>query len=338
MGRIKTGIIGIGEIGSVHARNVAALIPGAELVALADRRLEAAQKAARELSVPSALGDYRAMLEDRSIEAVLICTTPDSHARIIEEAAASKKHIFCEKPVGISEEEILKALAAVRGSGVKLQVGFNRRFDPHFQRVRRLIAENRIGTVQLLRLTSRDPEPPSAEYYRVSGGIFLDMTIHDLDLARYLVADEASELYANGSVLIDPGIGAFGDADTLAVTLKFKGGALAVIDNSCRAVFGYDQRLEVLGASGMIGAGNPLPDTCVVADGSGFHSPPLLHFFVDRYRESYLRELEAFFEAIRRDEEPPVTGNDGWIAARMAFAAAESLRSRRAVRLPEGGP
>ncbi len=334
MEMLKIGLIGAGRIGRLHAENLVRRVPGAELVGVADVVEEAAAGLARELGVPRVTADYRELLRDPEIEAVLICTSTDTHAEIIRAAAATGKHIFCEKPLALDLAEIDSALDAVKRAGVILQVGFHRRFDPHFRRLKELIAEGAIGTPWLLKITSYDPAPPPLAYIKVSGGIFLDMTIHDFDMARFLLG-EVEEVYATGSVLVDPEIGAAGDVDTAVVTLRFESGALGVITNCRQATYGHDQRIEVLGEKGGLFAENPLPHTAVLADQGGYRSAPLHHFFVERYREAYIAEMEAFVAAVRNKTAPPVTGLDGKIPVAMGYAAKRSFAEKRPVKLSE---
>ena len=333
--RVNIGVIGGGRIGRLHAQNLSTRIAGATVVAVADIVPEAAEKLAQELRIGAAYGDPRAILEDPAVDAVAICSSTDTHAGLIEAAAAAGKHIFCEKPIALDLGAIDRALAAVERAGVKLQVGFNRRFDPSFRRVRDLVATGKVGTPHLLRITSRDPAPPPLSYVRVSGGLFLDMMIHDFDTARYLMGAEVEEVYAAASVLVDPAIGQAGDVDTAAVTLRFAGGALGVIDNSRRAVYGYDQRVEVFGSGGMALATNRTPDAVVYSDGDGVHAALPLYFFVERYSQAYVAEMEAFVAAIAEDREPPVTGRDGRLPVVMAYAAIKSYAEHRPVRLSE---
>lgn len=335
MRSVRLGIIGAGRIGKVHAENLVHRISGAEVVAIADLREEAAQKCAIELGIPRAYGDPRPILEDKAVDAVFICTSTDTHAPLIEAAARTGKHIFCEKPIALDLPAIDRALEAVSRAGVKLQVGFNRRFDPNFARARELVAQGTVGRPHLLRVTSRDPAPPPPEYVKVSGGIFLDMTIHDLDMARFLLGEEVVEVYATGSVLVDKRIGELGDVDTAVVVLRFQNGAIGVIDNSRRAVYGYDQRVEVFGDKGMVRVDNPRLDTLVQSDDQGDHATRIFRFFMDRYTESFVREAQAFVDCVREDRVPPVTGEDGRIAVVLAHAALRSLKERRPVRLEE---
>ena len=338
MSTVKVGIIGAGRIGRLHAENLVRRIPGAEVVALADVMEEAARRLATELGIPHAFGEPSPIFEDPSIDAVLICSSTDTHAQFIKQAAQAGKHVFCEKPVALDLEEIDRALAAVERAGVILQVGFNRRFDPSFSAAKEAVAAGKIGRPHLLKITSRDPTPPPIEYIKVSGGIFLDMTIHDFDMARFLMGEEVVEVYAAGAVLVDERIGEAGDIDTAVVTLRFASGALGVIDNSRRAVYGYDQRVEVFGERGMVRVENPKPHQAMLSTADGDHAPPLLHFFVERYTDSYVRELSAFIEAIQKGEEPPVTGRDGKIAVVMGYAAKRSLEEGRPVRFSEIDP
>jgi myo-inositol 2-dehydrogenase/D-chiro-inositol 1-dehydrogenase len=252
---------------------------------------------------------------------------------MIEEAAAAGKHIFCEKPIDFSLARIDRCLAAVERAGVKLQIGFNRRFDANFARVRQAVAEGQIGDPHILRITSRDPAPPPISYVEVSGGMFLDMTIHDFDMARFLVGSEVEEVYAAGAVSVDPAIGAAGDIDTAVLTLKFANGCLGTIDNSRQAVYGYDQRVEVFGSKGMASAGNNTADQAVLSDASGVHAALPLYFFVERYVDSYIAELSAFIRCIQEDTPPPVSGLDGRIPVQMGYAAQKSLAEGRPVRL-----
>src|SRR5207249_1639206 len=224
---------------------------------------------------------------------------------------------------------------AVEKAGVKLQIGFNRRFDPSFAKVRELVASGSIGRPHVIRITSRDPGPPPLDYIKVSGGIFLDMTIHDFDMARFLSGSEAEELYAIGDALVDPAIGKAGDVDTAIVTLRLKNGALVAIDNSRRAIYGYDQRIEVFGSKGSVSAGNRAPDEHLLMDAQGLHHAKPLYFFLERYAEAYVLEMRAFVEAALKDETPSVTGREGLQAVVMGLAATRSLHEGRPVKLSE---
>ncbi len=335
---IRLGLLGAGRIGRLHGRHLATRMPGASLNAIADIRLLAAQELAAELGISRAYDDPRRVIEDPAIDAVVICTSTDTHATLIEAAAQSGKHIFCEKPIDLDLARIDSVLQAVAQAGVVFQVGFNRRFDPSFRRARELVASGELGAPHLVRITSRDPAPPPIEYVRVSGGLFLDMAIHDFDMARFLVGRDVEEISATGAVLVDPAIGAAGDIDTALTSLRFAGGALGSIDNSRRAVYGYDQRVEVLCSEGAVVVGNPTAHQVDVLGPQGTRSAPLMYFFVERYTEAYLREMEAFLQAVSTNAAPPVGGADGREAVVMAYAAKRSLDERRPVALTEVDP
>lgn len=332
---VTIGLIGAGRIGRVHAEHLATRISAAELSIVADISRSAGRECARQFDVPEIVTDYREMLTRSNVDAVVICSSTDTHAQIIVEAAEAGKHIFCEKPIALDLQSIDRALAAVEEAGVKLQVGFNRRFDANYRRVRRAIEQDHIGEPHILHIISRDPEPPSLEYVERSGGIFLDMTIHDFDMARYLIGSDVTEVYTIGGVMIDPAIGAAGDLDTTVVVLTFQNGVIGTIDNSRQAVYGYDQRVEVLGSKGAIRTENDFPNRAIRSGAQGVHLDPPLHFFMERYMASYLREMEAFVEAVRRDTPVPVTGRDGRAPIVMGLAARKAYDENRPVRLSE---
>lgn len=334
-GKVRVGVIGAGRIGRVHAEHLAHRIPNANLVAVSDIAVEAAEKLARELSVPAAYQDYRRIMENQDIEAVVICSSTDTHAGMIKDAAAAGKHVFCEKPIAHDLVEIDQALSSVDRAGVKLQVGFNRRFDANFQRVKEIVQSGKIGEPQILRITSRDPEPPPISYVQISGGIFLDMTIHDFDMARFLIDSRVHEVFAAAGVMVDPAIGKAGDVDTAVTILRYESGAIGTIDNCRKAVYGYDQRVEVFGSKGVVMVSNNKPDTAVLSDNAGDHSALPLFFFMDRYIESYISEMQAFINCIQDDKAPPVTGIDGRVPVVMGYAAKKSYEENRPVKLSE---
>jgi myo-inositol 2-dehydrogenase/D-chiro-inositol 1-dehydrogenase len=303
-------------------------------VAACDIRLEVAQAVADELGIHRVVQDYHELLADKSIEAILIATSTDTHAFIMKDVAAAGKHIFCEKPLALDLLSIDDALGAVDKAGVKLQVGFNRRFDKSFRRVHEIVTSGEIGRPCILRITNRDPVPPSAEYARVSGGMFLDMTIHDFDMARFQIGD-VEEVYAIGNVLVAPQLTEAGDVDTNIVTLKFANGALGVIDNSRQAVYGYDQRLEVFCSAGVAMAENEAENTVVKGIEDGFHSARPPYFFMQRYAECYVTEVREFLECVRDDKTPSITGRDGRMAVVMGYAAWKSWKENRPVKLSE---
>ena len=333
MEKVNIGVIGVGRIGRLHARNLKYQVPGTKVLAVADIFEKSAREVASQLEIPIAEKDYRVLLENDDIDAVVICSSTVTHAQIISEAAEAGKHIFCEKPIALDLDKIDQAIAAVKKAGVKLQVGFNRRFDPSFKKAKELVKNGTIGTPHLVRITSRDPEPPPISYIKVSGGIFLDMMIHDFDMARYLLDQEVVELMAVGSCLVDPAIGEEGDIDTAIVTLKYENGAWGTIDNSRKAVYGYDQRIEIFGSEGCVMVGNPKPTEVIVNSAKDTISDKPLYFFIERYQEAYLAEMEEFINCIREDKEPPVSGFDGKISVQMGYAAKESLSKRSFVKL-----
>ncbi len=332
---IRFGLIGAGRIGKLHASNLATRIKKAELLCVADVYKEAADTCARENNIPYSYNDYHRILERKDIDAVVICTATDTHARIIKEAAEAGKHIFCEKPIALDLKEIDEALSVVEKTGVKLQIGFNRRFDPNPQKIRKMVENGELGNPHLIRITSRDPAPPSYEYIKVSGGIFLDMMIHDFDMARFLCNDEIAEVYATGNVLIDPKIGELGDIDTAIVTLKFKGGTLGTIDNSRKSPYGYDQRIEVFGSKRCVIGHNKAPDQVEIADDMGMHFEKPLYFFIERYEQSFITELEQFIGSIANNTQPPVSGYDGKMAVVVGMAAKRSLAEGKPIKIEE---
>jgi myo-inositol 2-dehydrogenase/D-chiro-inositol 1-dehydrogenase len=332
---LNIGIIGAGRIGKVHAATLAYRIPAARVLAVADVDTTAAQQLAVQFKIPLATTDYRDVLNDPAIDAVLICSGTDTHARFTEEAAQAGKHIFCEKPIAHSLAEIDQALAAVAKAGVKLQVGFNRRFDANYRRVREAVERGEIGQPALLHIVSRDPAPPPVAYVKVSGGMFLDMTIHDFDMARFLIGAEVEEVYVQAGVTVDPAIGEAGDVDTAVIMLRFANGVIGTIDNCRRASYGYDQRVEILGSKGAISTMNNYPNAAILSDGASVRRDLPLNFFMDRYTESFANELVAFVDAVLHDKPVPVTGSDARVPVVMGLAAGKSYREGRPVKLCE---
>jgi myo-inositol 2-dehydrogenase/D-chiro-inositol 1-dehydrogenase len=328
-------VIGAGRIGRVHAQNLAHRIPNVQLLAVADPNEQAARELASVSGAQLVVSDHRELLSNPDVDAVLICSPTGSHATICQEAARAGKHIFCEKPISQSLEKIDETLRVVDQAGVKFQVGFNRRFDANFRRVRQGIESGEIGVPWLLHIISRDPAPPGIDYVRTSGGIFLDMTIHDFDMARYLVGDEVEEVYTMAAVRVDPAIGEAGDLDTALISLRFRGGVIASIDNSRKAVYGYDQRVEVLGSKGAISTLNNYPNQAIISDATTIRRDLPLNFFMDRYTDSFVAEVAAFVEAVMADTPVPVSGLDGRPPVAIALAAAKSHKERRPIALAE---
>ncbi len=333
--KIGVGVIGTGRIGNLHIQHLCQNIPDAEVIAICSLDTETADDLAEQFTIPIATTDYGTLLTDPKIDAVIVASSTDTHVEICQAAAAEGKHIFCEKPIALDLEQIDETLAIIENAEIKFQVGFNRRFDTNFIRVREAITSGEIGEPHMLRITSRDPTPPPIEYIKVSGGIFLDMTIHDFDMARYLINDEVVEIYVMGGVRVDPKIGEVGDIDTAIITLRFQNGVIATIDNSREAVYGYDQRVEVFGSKGMVHAGNPLTDTVTFSGSDGIHTTSPPYFFVERYKDAYLSELQAFIRCVQENTQPLVTGADGRAPIVMGYAALKSLRENRPVLLSE---
>ena len=333
---LNIGVLGAGRIGKIHAENIAYFFPGAKLRAIADVNLTPAMEAwAKGLGVTRVSKDPGIVLNDPEIQAVLICSSTDTHADFTVLAAQAGKHVFCEKPVDLTLEKVCAALAAVKKAGVKLQVGFNRRFDHNFARVREHVVSGAIGEPHLIKITSRDPQPPPATYVAVSGGIFLDMMIHDLDMARFQAGSEVVEVFAAGAVLVDEAIGKAGDVDTAVVTLRFANGALAVIDNSRKAAYGYDQRLEVFGSKGAAVAENDAPNTVKLSTESGVVGEKPMYFFLERYKDAFIAEMKAFLDALAENQPCKVTGEDGLQDLIVALAAKKSLVEKRTVKISE---
>ncbi len=324
---LSVALLGAGRIGTVHAETLAGL-SGIAVAAVADADEAAARRLAARLGAK--VRDVAAIAADGAIDAVLICTPTDTHAPLIERFARAGKAIFCEKPIDLDSRRAAAALEVVAQSKVPLMVGFNRRFDPRFAALRRAIDEGRIGRVESVLIVSRDPAPPPLDYIRRSGGLFKDMTIHDFDMARFLLDEEIATVRAEAAALVDPAIGAAGDHDTASVILTTASGRQAVIVNSRRSGYGYDQRIEVHGSGGMVAAPNPVPAEIVTADAAGLHRPPLHDFFMTRYRDAYRAEMAAFVAALREGRPPRPDGGDGLAALRIAEAADRSLVSGRA--------
>ncbi|MBQ8972047.1 MAG: inositol 2-dehydrogenase [Clostridia bacterium] len=322
--KLRIGVIGAGRIGKLHSNNLVSRVPNAELAAISDVYEPAAKELAEKLGVANYYNDYHKILEDPTIDAVFICSSTDTHSPISIEAAKAGKHIFCEKPIDHDLDKIKNVLDEVKKAGVKYQVGFNRRFDRNFKHVHEVVKNGGIGDVQIVKVTSRDPEAPPLSYVKVSGGIFVDMTIHDFDMVRYLSGSEVEEVSAVGTCLVNPEIGEAGDVDTCIITLRFANGALGVIDNSRQAVYGYDQRIEVFGSKGCITADNETPNNTVLYTADGVTKEKPLWFFLERYNDAFIAEECAFVEACLNDTDTAVGAFDGLQPVLIGLAAKES--------------
>lgn len=331
---LRLGIIGAGRIGKVHCESIGRYVKDAVVACVADPFMNAeTEKTVKALGAEKVTKDYREILADKSIDAVLICSSTDTHAKISIEAIEAGKHVFCEKPVDHDVDKILEVKAAFAKSNVKYQVGFNRRFDHNFEAVRDAIASGKIGHLDVLKICSRDPGAPPVEYIKVSGGIFLDMTIHDFDMVRFLSGDEVESVYAVGGVTVDKAIGEAGDIDTAIITMKLKGGTLAVIDNCRRATYGYDQRAEAFGALGQVAIANDCKSSAVISDANGVTAEKPLYFFLERYMQAYVKEITEFVDCIVNDKPVSVGIEDGLQAVAIGIAAKKSLETGMPVKL-----
>ena len=336
MKKLKIGVIGTGRIGKLHIENMIR-IPHIEVAVVSDICVnDSLLNWADNLGIAKVTTDYKAILQDSSINAVFICSSTSTHIDLIVEAAQAGKHIFCEKPLSFDPAQTRRALLAAAEAGVQIQVGFNRRFDRNFRKAREMVEDGQIGIPHIIKITSRDPFPPSADYIKHSGGLFMDMAIHDFDMARYLAGSEVVEVYAKGAVLIDPMFQQLDDIDTAVITLTFASGALGIIDNSRKAVYGYDQRVEVFGSSGCVTVKNEAPNNAELATDQGVYSEKPLLFFLERYQAAYIDEVNQFVDCIISGKPVPVNGFDGLQAELIAHAALQSWRSGEPVRLEVG--
>lgn len=334
--KFVVGVIGAGRIGKIHIENLLRKLPSVDLKIVADIKITTDMTQwATEIGVPKLTSNVNEIFLDPDIDVVVIASSTNTHAKFIKEAAMVKKHIFCEKPIDTDLNKIKETLAIVKKEGVKLMVGFNRRFDHNFKRIHDAVVSGQIGIPQIIKITSRDPSPPPIEYIKVSGGLFIDMTIHDWDMARFQAGSEVEEVYAVGGVLIDQEIGKAGDIDTAVAVLKFKNGALGVIDNSRQAVYGYDQRVEVFGSKGCVLADNDTPNTVRIYTTENINTDKIPHFFLERYMDSYAAELQSFFNCLQNDQEPSPTGNDGLQNVLVAIAAKKSFEEHRPIKISE---
>lgn len=329
MAEFTVGLIGLGRIGKIHAENLCRRIPGVKVKTAADVNLtDELEQWAHDMGIENVTADASAIFDDPDINIVVIASSTNTHLEYIQAAAKAGKQIFCEKPIGTDIDAIKETLAVVKDAGVKLMIGFNRRFDHNFKRVHDATLAGTLGNVQIIKVTSRDPSPPPLEYVKVSGGLFLDMSIHDWDAARFQAGSEVDEVYATGDALVNPEIKEY-DIDTAAAILKFKSGAIGIIDNCRQAVYGYDQRVEVFGSAGCAIADNDTVNTAKIytAENTSMDKIPL--FFLERYMGSYEVELKEFFACLREDRQPIPSGEDGLADVLVAFAAKKSLEENR---------
>lgn len=327
---IRIGLLGCGRIGEVHARSLSRL-PGARLTAVADAMPEAADRMASQFGAQARSAE--AVIGADDVDAVIIGTPTTAHFDQINAAAAAGKGIFCEKPIDLSSDRVRACIEAVEAADVPFMTAFNRRFDPHFATLERRLRAGAIGEIELVMITSRDPAPPPIGYIENSGGLFRDMTIHDLDMARFLLDEEPVEIFATGSCLVDPAIGGAGDIDTAAVTLRTASGRICQVSNSRRASYGYDQRIEVHGSTGMLSAANVAENLVEQAGPEGFTRAPSMHFFLERYEQAYALEMAHFVDALVHGARPKPDARDGLRAQLLADAAALSLAENRPVAL-----
>lgn len=327
---LRFGLLGAGRIGQVHGKNIATN-PRATLAAVYDPFADAAKKLAAETGAE--VRDMDAIIKGKDIDVVVICTPTDTHADLIDRAAKAGKAVFCEKPVDLDVKRVEKTLKLLEKTGTVLMVGFNRRFDHHFGNLKKRIDEGVVGNVELVTILSRDPGAPPVSYIERSGGLFRDMMIHDLDMARFLLGEEPVEVHAVGSSLVDPAIGKAGDVDTAAVLLKTKSGKICQISCSRRATYGYDQRIEVHGSKGLLSAGNVHETTVSFACAAGVSADPVQNFFLERYNPAYQNEINTLIDAIEQKKQPNPSGHDGLMALILADAATKSHQTGKPVKI-----
>lgn len=328
------GVLGVGRIGSMHADLVQHRIDGAHVAGIFDVFAASAEQVADAVGC-RVFDSTSALINDPSVDVVAICTSTDTHVDLIIEAAAAGKDIFCEKPIDLDLEAVDRALAAVDAAGVSLHIGFNRRFDASHGAVQAAVADGSVGELRQVRITSRDPAPPPVSYIEVSGGIFLDMTVHDFDMARFVAGSDVVEVYARGAVMVDPAIGEAGDLDTISVMLTHANGVITQIDNCRQAAYGYDQRVEAFGSGGVAASENHLDHSMMFRGDGGGATAKVQHFFLDRYIPSYVAQWNDLLAAINNGTPTPVTGDDGRAPLVIGLAAWRSVREERPVKISE---
>ena len=333
MKNLKFAVAGLGRIGRIHLENLLQM-KNVEVIAVMDP-LEASQKYAEEKGIPSVTATFEEMMAVEGIDSVVICSPTDTHADYVEIAAKAGIHVFCEKPLDLSLHRVVEVLEVVKDANIKLMLGFNRRFDKEFKQVQELVANGSIGNPHIVKITSRDPGAPPVGYIKQSGGLFLDMTIHDFDMARFVVGKEVEEVYAKGAVLVDPEIGKAGDIDTAVITLTYTDGTMAIIDNSREASYGYDQRIEVFGSKGMVQSENNFHNSHKLYNADGIQSSLPLHFFLERYEEAYKNEMTDYIKSLQNGIAVPVGGEDGLQSLKIGLAALKSVKEKRSVKINE---
>ena len=334
MNELRIGVLGVGRIGKMHAELIERQTPGATVSRVFDVFSDGAKAVGDDVGAKVS-ASAQELIEADDVDAVAICSSTDTHIDLLVAAAQAGKPVFIEKPLSLDLTEVNRGVAAVEASGIAVQVGFNRRFDASHRAVRDAVANGDIGEIQMLRITSRDPAPPPIAYIEVSGGIFCDMTIHDFDMARYVTGSEVVDVYARGSVMIDPAIGEAGDIDTAVVVMTHANGCITTIDNSRQAVYGYDQRVEAFGSGGLASSDNPTVNTTTIRSASGSQGATIPYFFIERYIPSYLAQWGEFVKMVRDGAPSPVSIADGKAPLVMGMAAWRSLREQRTVDISE---
>lgn len=332
---LNIGVIGAGRIGKIHTESIQKYVPGACVYAIADPFIDTSREWAEKLGIKNIYKDYTKILSDPKVDAVVIASSTDTHSKISLDAIAAGKHIFCEKPIDHDVTKIKKVISALEGKNLKYQVGFNRRFDKEFAAVKQAVASGKIGNLHILKITSRDPEAPPLSYVKISGGIFLDMAIHDFDMVRFLSGADVTEVYAAGGALVNSEIGSAGDIDTAIITLKLSNGAYAVIDNSREAKYGYDQRAEAFGSLGMAASSNVSASSVVLSTKEGIVSEKPLYFFLERYMQAYIEEMQQFVKAVTSGADTPVNVFDGLEPVLIGIACKLSLERNAPVTIKE---
>lgn len=333
MKNLKFAVAGLGRIGRIHLENLLQM-KNVEVIAVMDP-LKASQEYAEEKGIPSVTATFEAMMAVEGIDSVVICSPTDTHAAYVEIAAKAGINVFCEKPLDLSLHRVVEVLEVVKDANIKLMLGFNRRFDKEFKQVQELVSNGSIGNPHVVKITSRDPGAPPVRYIKQSGGLFLDMTIHDFDMARFVVGKEVEEVYAKGAVLVDPEIGKAGDIDTAVITLTYTDGTMAIIDNSREASYGYDQRIEVFGSKGMVQSENNFHNSHKLYNANGIQSSLPLHFFLERYEEAYKNEMTDYIKSLQNGIAVPVGGEDGLQSLKIGLAALKSVKEKRSVKINE---